>query len=206
MGQRALSGRWGRARLVFIDLLVLLIQGTSVGILLAIEHLERQPGKQGPATVTSGTAQRATAAANAAIAALMRRGEHWIGRSQATPIAAVSARTAQEEEGIEMRELSTPMVGEREQREAYTRPQSEPVQSEEPDTSERSILLPINTEVPAIRGESASENGLSPSEAQGRRDLEALYSGESTLVNIYFWQILRDQHYERRNRALAGTV
>lgn len=185
----------------------MLLQATSVGVLLAIEGLEKQTGKQGPTTVTNDTAQRATAAANAAIAALMRRGEQWIGRSQEVAAAPARRSTTQDDDSIEMRELSTPMVAEAGPGEESTGVVSEPLQPEnDVDVSERSELLPTTIE-PAVTSEQvAGEDGLSPSEAQGRRELEALYSGEFVLVDIRFWQILRDQYYERRNRALAGRV
>lgn len=47
---------------------------------------------------------------------------------------------------------------------------------------------------------------LTAAEETARDGLEALYTGQTMLVSISVWSLLRDQYYERRNRALSGRV
>lgn len=54
--------------------------------------------------------------------------------------------------------------------------------------------------------EDAEQLSSADADTLARNGLEALYSGQALLVDICFWTLLRDQYYERRNRALAGRV
>lgn len=47
---------------------------------------------------------------------------------------------------------------------------------------------------------------LVATEAHARHSLETLYSGQALLLDLSPWHVLRQQYYERRNRALAGRV
>lgn len=152
IGQRALIGRYGRLRLIGMDLAVLALQIIGCGVL---EQGEKKMLPIPKDEMSTG------------------------GRSTASGVEEIEARVSTDSaEGIEMQPL---MRHSNEQARTGSRG-DQPLDSDAQGTS------------------------LSRDEESARDGLEAIYTGQSILVSICIWSLLRDQYYERRNRVLAGRV
>lgn len=179
VGQRVLTAWAGRGRLVALDVLVMGLQCVGCGVLAMGE-------KRGP-TGTKGAGTEV--GAGAADDGVERRASSGVGdesRSRHT-VESRSRHTVESEEGIELQPLM----------------RSIDHQESVPESS-AAVDLEVQTNDTAHTED--AEASSADADMLARDGLEALYSGQAILVDICFWTLLRDQYYERRNRALAGRV